>query len=391
MEFDQVILPLTRDDFLANYWEKAWLRLPGTPGRFRDLLNWEDLNNLLENHRLAPPQIKLSQDGAAIDPDRYIYTPGGVGHGPRVDLGRLVALLAEGMTLVIHSVEELLPQVRAVSESFRDILSARNYVNLYSSWKSQKGFDLHWDAHEVVVLQLYGRKRWQIFAPTQDYPLDRDAAPKPTGEPVWEGMLEDGDLLYLPRGWWHVAYPVNEPSLHLTFGVAPLHGLNFIAWAMGKLRGNAFLRQDLPILRNSTAKKTHMAKMRMLVTEALSDDAIEEFMREAAERVHGRPRIRLPQAPYEQSAPLQETSFIRLASGHQLSFSNKDDMVTFIAYGKSYSVPSYVMPALALLSDTRSISVGELAQALESNIAVANLKQGLAMLARAGVVLVESA
>ena len=44
-------------------------------------------------------------------------------------------------------------------------------------------------------------------------PLDKPDAP------LWEGMLEDGDLLYIPRGWWHVATPLDEPTLHLTVGV----------------------------------------------------------------------------------------------------------------------------------------------------------------------------
>ena len=56
---------------------------------------------------------------------------------------------------------------------------------------------------------------------TRKYPLAVDVEPtveKPD-TPLWEGMLEDGDLLYIPRGWWHVATPLDEPTLHLTVGV----------------------------------------------------------------------------------------------------------------------------------------------------------------------------
>ena len=44
LEFDHVIAPLTRDRFLAEFWNKSFLAAKGTPGRFSDLLGWDDLN-----------------------------------------------------------------------------------------------------------------------------------------------------------------------------------------------------------------------------------------------------------------------------------------------------------------------------------------------------------
>jgi len=37
LEFDQVIAPLTRDQFLADYWSKSFLAAKGKAGRFSDL------------------------------------------------------------------------------------------------------------------------------------------------------------------------------------------------------------------------------------------------------------------------------------------------------------------------------------------------------------------
>jgi hypothetical protein len=54
MEFDQVIAPLDRTEFLTEHWEKSWLHLPGQADRFGDLLTWDDLNAILENTRIAP-------------------------------------------------------------------------------------------------------------------------------------------------------------------------------------------------------------------------------------------------------------------------------------------------------------------------------------------------
>jgi ribosomal protein L16 Arg81 hydroxylase len=388
MEFDQVIAPLGKDAFLSDHWEKSWLHLPGTMGRFADLLSWDDLGGILDNTRMAPPHIRLSKDGQTVEAERYVHAPPGAGNQPRVDSGRLVTLLAEGATLVLQGVEEVAPKVRALSNSFRDALLARNHVNLYAGWRSENGFDLHWDPHEVMVLQLHGRKRWQIFGPTQEQPLDVGSPPKPAGLPLWDGLLNSGDILYLPRGWWHVAHPVNEPSMHLTFGIAPMHGLNLLNWMVMKLRGEVHLRRNLPLLQDITARQAYMAQLRAIVTQALGDAAIEDFMRDAGEHAHGRAPMRLPRAPYDQVAPLQDESLIRLASSPRLLLRTEADKVTFNAYGKNYSVPIYVKPALDLLRDDRAIPLGQLCAAVDGE-AVANLRRGLAMLASAGVVLVE--
>jgi ribosomal protein L16 Arg81 hydroxylase len=388
MEFDQVVAPLGRDAFLANHWEKNWLHLPGAATRFSGLLSWDALGDLLENTRLAPPNIRLSQDGRIVESDRYIYTPPGSGNVPRIDYGRLMALLSGGATLVLHGVEEIAPGVRALSESVRDALGARNNVNLYAGWHAQNGFDLHWDPHEVMVLQCHGRKRWQIYAPTQEFPLDVGVPPKPTGAPVWDGMLEQGDMLYLPRGWWHVAHPVHEPSMHLTFGIAPMQGLNLVNWMAGRLRGNPHLRRNLPLA--TAERKAHMDELRSIVTDALSDKALEEFLREVGEHVHGRPSLKLERGPYDQAAPLTDNSRIRLAALPRLVLAVQGDKVSFNAYGKNYAVPAYVQPALELLSDRRAIPLSELRSVLKDEVAVANLNKGLALLVGAGIVLVEN-
>ena len=391
MEFDSVIAPLDRAAFLAGPWEKSWAHLTGTADRFGSLLSWSDLAALLENTRLAPPHIGLAKGGKAIEPERYLYIPPGAGNSPHLDLGRLVALLADGATLILYSVEDLCPAVRSLSESFRDVLQARNHVNLYASWRSENGFDLHWDSHEVMVLQLQGRKQWQIFAPTQEAPLDVGVPPRPSGPPTWSGMLNAGDVLYLPRGWWHVANAVNEPSLHLTFGIAPMHGLNLLNWMATRLKGHVHLRRNLPSLREPAAQQAYMSELRAIIGEVLNDGAIENFLRDAALHVHGRPSIQLPQAPYNQVGPLRDESLFRLASAPLLSLTDQGDKVIFHAYGKSYTVPAHVKPALALLNDRQGVALARLCAAVDGEAAVTSLKHGLALLALAGVVTVETA
>ena len=133
-----------------------------------------------------------------VDLRRYIDGPVGA---LRFNAGGLITALAQGATMIIDAIHEVAPAAAQLTASMEEALSCVCVSNLYAGWRSQRGFDLHWDPHEVFVLQLSGRKRWQVFAPTRLHPLgdDIETAPKPTAPPVWEGILNDGDLLYLPR------------------------------------------------------------------------------------------------------------------------------------------------------------------------------------------------
>jgi len=53
---------------------------------------------------------------------------------------------------------------------------------MYAGWRTNNGFDLHFDDHDTMILQVFGRKRWQVFNPTRLHPFKKDAeeAVKPT-------------------------------------------------------------------------------------------------------------------------------------------------------------------------------------------------------------------
>jgi ribosomal protein L16 Arg81 hydroxylase len=390
LEFDDVIAPLTREQFLADYWGKSFLPTKGRSGRFTDLLGWAELNSILEQQWLSPPRLRLTHEGRPVETNRYMSP--GVGGTLQLNSGKLSVCLSDGATLVLDRVEELSPKVRKLSASFRDALHAGNYVNLYAGWHSQNGLDLHWDSQEIMVLQLSGRKRWQIYAPTRINPLqdDMEAPPRPAGPPIWDDMLEDGDMLYIPRGWWHVAFPVGEPSLHLTVATIPPHGMDLLQWLIGRLRRHEAVRADLPRLDDARGQKAFLKALRPLLSEALADDAIAEFRHEWEGDLRPFPSIRLPDMAYVQSETLSDAHRIRLGAAHHLHFVRDGANVQFKAHGVVWSdLPPNLVSALEMLGDTRAVSFAELCAPLDGDTAKTHLRHTLAALARAGVVLIE--
>jgi Cupin superfamily protein len=385
--FDQVVAPLGTDAFLKNYWLKSFVHIPGPPGRFTELLTWNELNAILEQHRLTPPRLKLYKDGQAIDPARYL-TPAMFGV-PRLDAGGLIASLAHGASLILDDVQELAPRVRALMQSFQHALHTDAYANLYAGWHSHKAFHIHWDPQEAFVIQLCGRKRWRVYQPTRQHPLKNDIEPppQPTSGPVWEGVMADGDTLYIPRGWWHEAFPLNEPSLHLTISPSPPTALDYLGWVMAQLRRHEELRASLPA--DQKAQGEIAKRLSQFVTDALDQSPLADFLREWDANIRPNPYIRLPAAPYEQLSPIQDDSRIRLASLNRLPFAPHGEHFEFSAAGRLWNVPASLQPALAMLHNARALTLAELIASLATPSAKQDLINSLSVLARAGVVLVE--
>lgn len=390
LEFNHVIAPLTPDQFLSDYWSKSFLVAKGTAGRFSGLLGWDELNAILEQHRLYPPRFRLTLEGRNVDTFRYT-TPSADGT-PRLNSGKLAACLAAGATLVLDCVEELAPMVGQLASSFRNALHADTHVNLYAGWHSNRGLDLHFDTQQIMVLQVAGRKRWQVYRPTRLNPLpDDEVTPlKPTVPPVWEGMLEDGDMLYIPRGWWHVAFPVGEPSLHLTFATEPPLGTHLLAWLVGKLRLHDVVRADVPRLNDAKGQMEYLNALRPLLSEAITTDTIAEFRHEWEGVLQPVSHINLPNMPYIQAEALGDAHRIRLAAAHHLHLTRDGANWEFKAHGMLWSgIFPFLVPALEMLNDTEALGFGELCASLDGDPAKASLRQLLATLARAGVVLIE--
>lgn len=64
---------------------------------------------------------------------------------------------------------------------------------------------MHWDDHATFIVPIYGTKAWTVPGPGRPHPMKTDTDHNHTApEPVaWEGVLKAGQILHVPRGWWH--------------------------------------------------------------------------------------------------------------------------------------------------------------------------------------------
>jgi hypothetical protein len=123
-------------------------------------------------------------------------------------------------------------------------------ANLYLAVGDTPGFSLHWDDHDVICVQLAGSKSWEVRGSSRPHPMYRDAERnvEPSREVIWSGTLEAGDVMHIPRGWWHTATRIGAGegvSLHVTFGVTRRTGVTWASHLSDVARGHELFRVDL--------------------------------------------------------------------------------------------------------------------------------------------------
>lgn len=248
---------LVGDDerFLADRWERDLWRSKGSPERadqFGAWLSSDDLVTLIADHGLRSPFFRLIRDGGSLAAGAYLRSAG-AGHTTVHDLanpGRVAEEVWAGASIVGQALQRVWPPLRDLCRGLAAELGHRVQANAYLSPPDAEGFDLHYDTHDVFVLQVEGTKQWSVHAPADELPhRRRSTSPCPAfGDEVWAGELTPGDCLYLPRGFGHRARTSDQASLHLTIGVLAFtwrHVLRLLADLLPE--DDVELRRALPV------------------------------------------------------------------------------------------------------------------------------------------------
>jgi ribosomal protein L16 Arg81 hydroxylase len=393
---EQLLKPCLAGDFLAASWGRSYRYVPGWAGKFSSLLPWNQLNEILRRHRLDFPRLRLTRDGKSLPSTDYLrhVTSG----RRRVQIPRLLPVklteqLRRGATLVLDAVDELYTPLEELAAGLESTFHEHVQINAYAGWRTSRGFDLHWDDHDVFILQVAGRKRWSVYGMTRPYPLARDVEPnqKPTHDPLWEAILEDGDLLYIPRGWWHVAFPLGEPTLHLTVGIHNRNGVDLLRWLADRLRASETFRKDLPRFASPVERAAHVESLRDELLAAWGTDVLEQYERDADAMAEARPHLSLPWSATPALLPPSNDVRVRLTTPRPLDLQLQQEQATieFSCNGKRWRFAPAAMNILRPLNEGRACSVRELCAAAEGELDEQRVRTFLSELIFHGLLAVE--
>jgi 50S ribosomal protein L16 3-hydroxylase len=210
--------------FFHTYWPDRPLVVHGALERLGPLgfaPELQSVDRLLATHRGGAKVVFLTATG------RYRQV--------EVQTNQAATLRESGLTLCIHRADASVRVIgRWVAALKKDLglPSRRAWCNAYFS-PAGEGFMKHFDDHEVIIVQIYGTKRWRI-APNEDIRFPSQNYVPSQGlmgelatyaQECSEQMPDDaetitmspGSALFLPRGYWHTT-AAQEDSLSLSFG-----------------------------------------------------------------------------------------------------------------------------------------------------------------------------
>ncbi len=211
---------------------------------------WSDIDALLHQIEPVEPFFRLFADGP-VPTETYTQevTESGL-RRRRLVKDRFTRLMTGGATLVINRMEVFSVEARRLCVEVERFAGYQTTANGYITFGGQGTFGKHWDVHDVFALQLIGGKRWKVFPPTFPYPLSnhtndqlRHRCPP---APLLDCLLETGDLLYIPRGWWHETTALDQPSFHLSVGLFVPTLFDYVMWVCSRfLPQNQIARKGL--------------------------------------------------------------------------------------------------------------------------------------------------
>jgi ribosomal protein L16 Arg81 hydroxylase len=295
--------------FATQYWGRKPLlsRAPSLPRDFSDLLSAATVDELIAERGVRAPFIRMASRGDLLARECYLGSAGfGAEMPDQVDSAKVLAQFASGATIVLQGLHRLWPPLIDFVRHMVDELGYPTQANAYITPPTSRGFDPHYDVHDVFVLQAEGQKRWIVHEPVLENPLpsqpwtDHRAAisDRVRGEPAIDAVLSPGDALYLPRGWIHSAQTLESTSIHLTIGVSPVTGLDVVHAVADTLASDAEFRKSLPMGIDPADHGTMAAMATKIMT------AVADTMRFRAAEVTTAAAARMSQHHAERTRPV---------------------------------------------------------------------------------------
>ncbi|MCK5041704.1 MAG: cupin-like domain-containing protein, partial [Sphingomonadales bacterium] len=242
---DWVLDPISKEDFFANYWEKKPLLIERKDSAyFQDLLTSEQIEEMVST--LDPKRNEFDMVNADEQVKRNLF----IDDDGRVNASGVFKLFDSGATMILQRLHRRHPELARFCAAMEAEFSHQFQTNIYFTPAGAKGFKVHYDTHDVFVMQLEGEKDWSIYNEAVELPISGQHFDRDKHELGAESMtfhLKAGDIVYIPRGWMHEARSLDSNSLHITVGALVYSWADYITDAIGAVcMSEPSLRNAIP-------------------------------------------------------------------------------------------------------------------------------------------------
>lgn len=270
-----LVAPLSEGEFLTLLRRRklTYLRSSGA-NRFETLLNWETLNRLIESGTYPCERLRVTRERALVPATFY-------SEGNKLDPARLWRLLDHGASLIFESLDEHVPNLGKLSQSIKVRIPERIWTGAITTTGRSGALKLHYDPQDLIILQIEGTKRWQIY----DSPVINPVRGMPEQAPsqnvlVFDELLRPGDCLFLPAGYWHQCENSSDRSLHVGIFVLPLSAAHVVLALAKRLLSEEPSRQPLTRCDDAPELRATEATLKADLIEKIGQLSLAELLAE---------------------------------------------------------------------------------------------------------------
>jgi bifunctional lysine-specific demethylase and histidyl-hydroxylase NO66 len=363
--------------FVRDHWATGpLLRRGAGPEGFDDLLSLDGVDRFLSTSPRTPA-FRLVKDGQPLPPAAYTKS-GRIGSQPLADLadaGKVYDHFHAGATIVLQGLHRWWPPLTAFCRDLELFLTHPVQVNAYLTPLASRGLGVHHDTHDVFVLQVHGRKLWQVWDAAVPFPLPHQrklppGAEAPAGPPLVDAELAPGDCLYVPRGFRHAARTAQTASLHLTVGISTRNWNEILREVVELATEEAWFREGLPLgfaddpaaLASSLAER--VAELRRFLDKV---DLDRVAGRTARRFWASRPPLLAGQLQQLLALDeLDDATVVRRRPGVVCRLEVSGDRLTVLLGDRELAMPARLEPAMRRLLAAGSFAVADLAGLLDA-------------------------
>lgn len=212
-------------EFTMQAWQHSPVHRRACTDCVNSLFSVNEVASIVGSSFARGPFVRLVKDGTEIPVRRFArsHVVNSAVMSGFPDETLVTTEVRDGATIVLDALhlghQQVQEAVRAFSETFGQIVQA----NAYITPPYAQGLKLHCDRDDVFVIQCAGSKDWTLYEPTEPWPVKGGAiGGSKIKEPSLRIRLTHGDVLYIPRGWAHMATTNDELSVHVTIGILTL-------------------------------------------------------------------------------------------------------------------------------------------------------------------------
>ena len=368
---DLLLSPIGEEEFFRDHWERRHLHVKrADPEHFALVFSASDLPQVIaaavQAMRHQPPH-----EVPCIEIITRAQEPRAVAASPTVT--RVYAALESGSTVRLNQLHRYWPPMRSFVLQLQSELGFIPGLSVYCSPPDGRGLGAHFDAHDNIVVQIAGSKRWRI-GPGPELPLEtvpqlpfetreemlryRIPAPEFTGRvELEEVILSPGDVLYIPRGTIHDVQAIGTFTVHLSFGIQPTTWIDFIA----ALAAEVGLRD--PRLRRSIPVRHHRLAPEALAAFAHSASVPEAFRSIAAQ--FDRASASGSSSSWDEAvAGLTPETPMELAPAVSLAYEETSEEVALVAGPTRLLGPPSYADAFRFIASSSSLAANDIPGAL---------------------------